>query len=496
MLFENYLVLKIYMGNVFKLVQTRVKTSLLALGVVIGFSAIMFSSFAYAANTASLNLVRSSSQYLSISNASSTGLALTGNFTLEAWVKLASQPVGNNAYTIVGKWDFDNSARSYALYYEQPNGVNYEIGCSVSHGGNTNPEVLFNQTLSTGTWYHVAAVYASSTGNCEVFVNGTSIGSSTTDTGGAYSGTAPFGIGAVIGNSAANFLDGKIDDVRVYNVTRTQSDIAGDYQQELTGSETGLVGYWKLNSSLTDATSNGNNLTNNNSATFSSDVPFTVPAPTINSFDADPSIITSGQNSQLSWDVSGATTLSIDQSVGIVTGTTTTVSPTVTTTYTLTASNQGYATSTASVTVTVNAAPTAVRKSSSQSVTSSTALQNDNQLSLQLFAGKTYLVDGLIIASSTNATPDIKVAFTEPTSSTMTIGYVAAAGSSSSGGVLQTSGTGGHVALPANNPTPIVIHGTVVAGTNGILQLQWAQNTSNAATVQVVKGSYLKVTEI
>ena len=43
---------------------------------------------------------------------------------------------------------------------------------------------------------------------------------------------------------------------------------------ELDGDEAGLVGYWKLNNSLLDETSNDNDLTNNNSATFSTDVPF------------------------------------------------------------------------------------------------------------------------------------------------------------------------------------------------------------------------------
>ena len=42
--------------------------------------------------------------------------------------------------------------------------------------------------------------------------------------------------------------------------------------EELNGDEAGLVGYWKLNNSLLDETSNNNDLTNNNSATFSTTV--------------------------------------------------------------------------------------------------------------------------------------------------------------------------------------------------------------------------------
>ncbi len=78
--------------------------------------------------------------------------------------------------------------------------------------------------------------------------------------------------------------------------------------------------------------------------------------PGISSFTATPSTITAGQNSTLGWTVSGATSLSIDNGVGTVTGTSKVVSPGITTTYKLTATNAAGST-TATATVTVNAAP-------------------------------------------------------------------------------------------------------------------------------------------
>lgn len=75
--------------------------------------------------------------------------------------------------------------------------------------------------------------------------------------------------------------------------------------------------------------------------------------PTILSFSASPSSVTPGTPATLSWSVSGATSLSIDNGVGDVTGLSSkSVSPTVTTTYTLTATNDfGSDTGTAKVTV-------------------------------------------------------------------------------------------------------------------------------------------------
>lgn len=79
-------------------------------------------------------------------------------------------------------------------------------------------------------------------------------------------------------------------------------------------------------------------------------------APIINSFLANPTTITVGESSNLSWSVTDATGVTIDNGVGSVALTgTTAVNPTATTTYTLTATNTAGSV-TGSVTVTVGAA--------------------------------------------------------------------------------------------------------------------------------------------
>ena len=77
-------------------------------------------------------------------------------------------------------------------------------------------------------------------------------------------------------------------------------------------------------------------------------------APIINSFSALPSTITVGDSSTLSWIVTDATSVTIDQIVGSVASTgTNAVSPATTTTYTLTATNAAGSV-TAATTITVN----------------------------------------------------------------------------------------------------------------------------------------------
>jgi hypothetical protein len=80
------------------------------------------------------------------------------------------------------------------------------------------------------------------------------------------------------------------------------------------------------------------------------------PAPVISSFSANPASVAVGASSTLSWSVSNATSLSIDQGIGAVTGTSMAVFPNVTTTFTLTAAGPG-GTAMATATVTVIPAP-------------------------------------------------------------------------------------------------------------------------------------------
>lgn len=84
------------------------------------------------------------------------------------------------------------------------------------------------------------------------------------------------------------------------------------------------------------------------------------PSPTITSFTATPGAIASGQSATLSWSVTGASSVSINNGVGTVAPTSgsVSVSPTATTTYTLTATNaSGSATASLTVGVTTVAPP-------------------------------------------------------------------------------------------------------------------------------------------
>lgn len=138
-----------------------------------------------------------------------------------------------------------------------------------------------------------------------------------------------------------------------------------------------------------------------------------------------------------------------------------------------------------------------IRKSANESVINSATLQPDNELSFAVTSGKTYFVEGVLFASSTSGTPDLKIAFTAPNGSVLDIGYVSATGGQNDGGVLEASGAGSiRIQLPADTPMPVMIKGTFVAGGNGAFALQWAQFAGNASAVVVNQGSAIKIEEI
>ena len=229
----------------------------------------------------SIDLELSSSQYLSISDASQTGLDITGDITIEAWIKLESLPSAvGQFFVIASKNDISNNYKGYTFairntaggtapanslqfYWRDSGGVN-----TTSFGSTT--------ALTTGVWYHVAAVADVSAASVSIYLNGSAL---TTET---YASAATsisdnnddFRIGAIAnGASIVEYFDGLIDDVRVWSDIRTGTEIVSNFDKELLGTEANLVGYWKLNNSLLDETSNNNDLTNNGSAVFNTDHP-------------------------------------------------------------------------------------------------------------------------------------------------------------------------------------------------------------------------------
>ena len=98
--------------------------------------------------------------------------------------------------------------------------------------------------LSVNEWCHIAAV--SGRGGMKLYFNGVLVG--THFFTGSFAATRS-GLGNVLGKDFASdlgFFKGEMDEVRVWNVARTEEQIRDTMYRGLAGSEAGLVAYWNF----------------------------------------------------------------------------------------------------------------------------------------------------------------------------------------------------------------------------------------------------------
>ena len=119
-----------------------------------------------------------------------------------------------------------------------------------------NSTVTWPATVNDGTWHHLAVAYPGSGGivAASVYLDGTAL-TGPVSTGGSTAlatVSGPAYVGSL--NGASYFLTGTIDELRVWNVARTQAQIQAAKGTELTGTETGLVAYYPFNQGVASGT--------------------------------------------------------------------------------------------------------------------------------------------------------------------------------------------------------------------------------------------------
>jgi len=219
------------------------------------------------ANTKSLDLESSSSQYAYISDGDQTGLDLNSDFTMEFWAKLESLSSGDH-YVIM---KYIASSKAYYAGFTDSGKMKLVF---FNDAGVHTTFLSDNDITSIGNWKHYAITVDISVPSAVLYVDGVSVDITinTTNATSIKNSSADFVIGA-FKESSTSYVDGLIDEVRVWNDIRTATEISDNYKKELVGTETGLVGYWKFNDSALDETSNDNDLTLSGSPSYSSDIP-------------------------------------------------------------------------------------------------------------------------------------------------------------------------------------------------------------------------------
>lgn len=161
------------------------------------------------------------------------------DFTLECWIKYASG--SDEDALIVDKTDGSATTGGYQLRLEG-RGDSVQIAADLPATFN---ELTSSTFLQAGAWNHIALT---ADGNeISLYLNG-QLDNGTNYGGGAIEGSGlPFIIGANTSAANEDFFEGQIDELRLWDQARTQSELQNAYQQELRGDETGLQAYWRFN---------------------------------------------------------------------------------------------------------------------------------------------------------------------------------------------------------------------------------------------------------
>ena len=190
-----------------------------------------------------------------------TSLQITGSsITLEALVNIKTFASFPDQGQIINKeQNGPGTDYGYMLRAGGSGIVNFNCG-----NGSWNELFSPSNTLTLNTWHHLAATYNGST--MKIFVDGVEVASRNVSFSITNSNVNLF-IGQWAGGSSR--INADIDEVRIWNIARTGTEIDESRSCELDGNETGLVAYYQFNqgfdssnnttiTTLADATANGN----------------------------------------------------------------------------------------------------------------------------------------------------------------------------------------------------------------------------------------------
>ena len=202
-----------------------------------------------------LNFSSASSQYVSVPHSSIFNI--TSQLTIEMWMKTSD---GSEQYF---------TTKGNDSWYVAINGGGSGFGkVTFFLNGTSGGWLTSTQTVNDGNWHHIACTYNGS--NRQIYIDGV-LSVSAATTGNISTGTSNIEIGSRT-VSGGYYFNGQMDELRFWNIARSQSQIQANMNVSISASSSNLVAYYKFDNgtgtTLTDATSNANNGTLQNSPTW------------------------------------------------------------------------------------------------------------------------------------------------------------------------------------------------------------------------------------
>ena len=192
--------------------------------------------------------------YVEMPNASALIVNST-TFSMTGWVYPQANTTAHS-----GIMGFRNNIDADFYLLKLQNSNNVEARFRNSSG--TSFDILANNLLDFNQWQHLAFTYDGS--NIHLYKNGVLI-SSTPANGTITQTSQSFKIGSLDWNGTGFFMNGSLDEIRLWDITLSQNTISNWMCTEITNlhpNYNNLAGYWRLNegvgTSTTDLSINGN----------------------------------------------------------------------------------------------------------------------------------------------------------------------------------------------------------------------------------------------
>lgn len=182
--------------------------------------------------------------------------------TVQVWINPATSGIGYRMFLNEGDIASTSSTSGYFMRLTPSNQIDAGLYVGNNSGTSYVQLDLYSPALTLGNWHNIAMTYDQI--KLRLYVDGVCVDSvaenRVIDYLGTYQGLK---IGTAENNgSLLQYFPGKIDEVRIWNRALTQSELRDSICKKLKGTETGLVGYWRMDegtgTSTTDATANGN----------------------------------------------------------------------------------------------------------------------------------------------------------------------------------------------------------------------------------------------
>lgn len=162
----------------------------------------------------------------------------TSAFTFEAWVSITNNTAGEDCRSIAGKGYLNAWWIGLCTVGGKPTLRSYlKGGGSSKNGGQIEP----------GRWTHIAVVFNGT--NRLHYING-ELAATFAETGPLSTSTNELRIGSDVNWQFPP--SGAIDEVRLWNVARTEAELRANLSREITSAETGLVAVWPFNGNADD----------------------------------------------------------------------------------------------------------------------------------------------------------------------------------------------------------------------------------------------------